>query len=215
MSTEENPPKEQSRRGISAEAIIAVSALLVSVVSLGVGIYQGYLNAQMVAAASWPYLTFESGNVGEDGKSSQLTFTIVNGGVGPARIQTFQLFFEDKPVGSFRELIKACCGLDLRATMQVEGVEQAVEKYGLPTTITPTGKVIPAGTDRTFIDWGKPALEESAAFWRQLDQSRFHKITAAACYCSVLGECWFTDFRVSEPQKVQTCPPVKGPQFSG
>lgn len=215
MSVESNPRPEQSRRSISAEAIIAVSALIVSVVSLGVGIYQGYLNAQMVAAASWPYLTFESGNVSDDGKLSQLTFTIVNGGVGPARIQTFQLFFNGMPVGDLPDLVKACCSLDLRERMQSEGVERAAEKYGLPTTITPTGKVIPAGTDRTFIGWEKPDLEENAVYWRQLDKSRFGKITAAACYCSVLGDCWFTDFRAPEPQKVQACPPVKGPQFSG
>jgi len=200
-------------RSISAEALIAVSALMVSVVSLGVGIYQGYLNAQMVAAASWPYLTFDTGNV--DGQESRLLFSLSNGGVGPARIQTFQLFFDGKPVGDFPDLMKACCGIDLHAEYATQTYEKVMERYGLALTTGVKGSVITAGSERTFISWSKPALEETAAAWTTLDRSRFSKISAAACYCSVLGECWFTDFRMPEPKKVSSCPAVVGPQFAG
>lgn len=219
MTNEPNPSGETRsvptarRWSISAEALIAVSALMVSVVSLGVGIYQGYLNAQMVAAASWPYLTFDTGNV--DGDDSRLTFTLSNGGVGPARIQTFQLFFDGKPVGDFPGLLKACCGIDLRTEYETQGYAKVVERYGLALTTSVKGSVITAGSGRTFITWPKPALEETALAWTKLDRSRFSKISAAACYCSVLGECWFTDFRMPEPMKVQSCPAVVGPQFSG
>jgi hypothetical protein len=213
----EDPPVQElpKRSRVSAEAVIAVSALMVSVVSLAVGVYQGYLNSQMVAAASWPYLTFETGNADGTGKIDQLAFTISNGGVGPARIETFQLFFDDKPVGDFPALLLTCCALDLRKLFETGNRTEITARYGIPFTNTPTGSVIPAATDRTFITWVKPADEANAKEWHVLDRSRFSRITAAACYCSVLDECWFTDFRSPRPRPVSSCPAVKGPQFGG
>jgi hypothetical protein len=31
------------------------------------------------------------------------------------------------------------------------------------------------------------------------------EMTARACYCSVLNECWITDFQQSRPQPVKDC----------
>jgi hypothetical protein len=43
--------------------------------------------------------------------------------------------------------------------------------------------------------------------YRGLDHEARFKIEAESCYCSVLDECWITDFKV-RPQKVKGCEPI-------
>ena len=56
---------------------------------------------------------------------------------------------------------------------------------------TPPLTVPEAGTDR--------------AVFAALDQRRY-AVSAKACYCSVLDECWVTDFTRVRPVRVKECP---------
>jgi hypothetical protein len=200
----EQPPP--SKPTLSAEAVIAISALFVSVVSLGIGIYQGYLNARMVAAASWPYLTFGTSNV-QNGQSN-IRFVVQNGGVGPARIETFQIFVNGKPVANANELVAACCGLD-RATTAEEELRKRVPfllSYSGP------GTVVAAGATFEPFSWPQPQDASARAEWDQFDSDRGRIVTAKACYCSVLDDCWETDFSATRHKSVSECKPVE-PQY--
>jgi hypothetical protein len=51
-----------------------------------------------------------------------------------------------------------------------------------------------------------PADAESDLY-RQLDTDARFKIEAEGCYCSVLDECWITDFK-NRPRSVKACEPI-------
>lgn len=200
----EQPPPPKSR--ISAEAVIAISALFVSVVSLGIGIYQGYLNARMVAAASWPYLTFSTSNI-QDGQSV-IRFLVQNGGVGPARIETFQIFVNGKPVANADALVSACCGLDRNTTP----VEELRKRVPFLLSFSGPGTVVAAGATFEPFSWPQPRDETARSEWDRFDSDRGSIVTAKACYCSVLDDCWETDFSSTRHKSVSECKPVE-PQY--
>jgi len=77
---------------------LAASAMCVSLVSLVVAIHHGRTmermaeaNARLVAANSWPFLGYSTGNVGPDGRN-KIDLKVVNDGVGPAKIESFEIW---------------------------------------------------------------------------------------------------------------------------
>src|SRR5215831_14860354 len=96
---------------------LALSAMFVSVISLVVAIEHGRTmermadaNARMVQANSWPFLQFETHNLDERG-NADVRLVLVNQGIGPARIETFELWWDGKPMSSPNALMQACCAI--------------------------------------------------------------------------------------------------------
>lgn len=101
---------------------LGLSAMFVSVISLVVAIEHGRTmermadanaqmvnaNTQMVEAASWPFVEFDGHNVDEQGKP-EIRLVLSNAGIGPARIQTFELWWDGQPMSSPKALLTACC----------------------------------------------------------------------------------------------------------
>ena len=118
MDTPEAPHQHHSahtgRRWL--DMTLAFSAMFVSVISLVVAVEHGRTmermadaNARMVEANSWPFVEFDSHDVDEQGKDL-IRLVLTNVGVGPARIESFELSFDGKPMASLWELLQACCG---------------------------------------------------------------------------------------------------------
>ena len=91
--------------------IAAGVALLVSLVSLWVGVRTEQANRKMVdanyrmvAASSWPYLQLESGNGDQDGQPT-ITLELQNAGVGPAKVETFELFWQGRAYPNAKALL--------------------------------------------------------------------------------------------------------------
>ena len=87
----------------------------VSIISLYVGIHYGQTmkemaeaNARMVAASSWPFVEFQSGNVNSNGQP-ELSLNVANQGVGPARIERLEMRLNGQPMHTTLDLMKACC----------------------------------------------------------------------------------------------------------
>src|ERR1700679_1307311 len=91
------------------DIVIAVAALFVSAISLWVGVPQENANEQMVSASAWPFLQVQISNADSDAKLD-LQFMVVNTGVGPAKIESFEVFWKGKPYDSAGGRPKACCG---------------------------------------------------------------------------------------------------------
>ena len=105
------------------DIVLAVSAMFVSVISLFVAVEHGRTmermaeaNTRMVEANSWPFVEYDSHNVDEQG-NAKIRLVLTNQGIGPARIETLELWWNGKPVSSLRALLEACC-----ETTKVEGV---------------------------------------------------------------------------------------------
>jgi hypothetical protein len=174
------------------DLIVAGCALLVSVVSLFIAWQANRTQERMLAASVWPYLSWGTSNVGgEDQQREEISFNLFNLGVGPARIQSLQLFYKDQPMADAKALLHACCEAQL----------PAAGKWDLRTTsVNPL--VLPGHDNFKF--FSLPKNEVSAALWQALDRER-HSITMEFCYCSVLEQCWVLHSGRQEPQSVARC----------
>lgn len=186
------------------DTLFAVAALFVSAISLWVGIRTEDANEKLVAASTWPFVQVQISNANPDAKLD-LQFSVVNTGVGPAKIESFEVFWKGKPYRSANELLHACCGYtSIKATLpQAKG-------HTPLTTGTVQGVVLRAGEPEMFIHY--PLNTDNLAVWSALDNAR-EQMTYRICYCSVLDECWRGVLRSElyirgqlHPKQVKTCP---------
>ncbi|MET0231331.1 MAG: hypothetical protein ABW186_10410 [Rhodanobacteraceae bacterium] len=89
------------------EMAVALAALVTSVTSIGLSLSQGDDMARLVQAQSWPYLEYESSNTGDRGP--EIDIAVRNSGVGPAKVESFAVLWDGKPVAGWAALIHACC----------------------------------------------------------------------------------------------------------
>jgi hypothetical protein len=172
-------------------------ALLVSLISLWVGVRTEQANREMVdanqrmvAAASWPFLQLDSGNEPENGKPT-ISLALQTAGVGPAKIRTFELFWKGKAYPNAKALIEACCA------------SRQPKRWGMSTT-PPKDFVLRAGDSRRFI--GFPLTDDNVEMWKEFDRVRFSELSYRVCYCSVFDECWVTHLTSLKAQPVKQCP---------
>lgn len=181
------------------DLIVAVSAVFISVVSLVVSIEHGKTmehmakeNEKMVAANTMPYLTISTNEIDPDTHKQVLRLVLKNGGVGPAVVDWFELKYKGKPYNSVRELLEACCAAEMPRNGQRP---QGVIYSNVSKTIIPPREVV------NFIDL---RTEAGDGLIRALRASG-PDMSVNACYCSVLDECWQTDFGPGRPTKVEAC----------
>jgi hypothetical protein len=171
-----------------ADKILAVLAVFLSIVSVVIAVGHGKTMERLVAANSWPNLSYATGNESEDGKGHDIVFDIRNTGVGPARIDSVELFYKGVPVASGPALIKACCDAD---------------KADLTTSYV-RDEVLPARDTIEFLTL--PKASNSAALWAALNVERM-QVRLRMCYCSVFEECWVRDTAERRPTRVEECKP--------
>lgn len=176
---------------------IAIAVVLVSVGSLYVSLHTGHTmeklveqNSRLVRANSVPLLTFEHGNLGDNGKP-EIDLSVRNVGTGPARIVWFELREHGKLVRSPRDLLSP-------------GDSRQVDELSTVTSpIAPT--MMPAGENRKIMTWPRPEPGTSArAAWDGVDKARFG-LRVTACYCSLFDECWQTSASADVPKPVARC----------
>jgi hypothetical protein len=175
---------------------LPLSALVLSVISLVIGIHHGRTmqemakeNARLVQANSWPLLQYATGNTNNSGQP-EITMKIENAGVGPAKVVSLEIFHEQQPIRRPDDLIRALDPSEPRPMLSL-GVN-------LPMVLRP-------GTDTLILGMKREGFE---ALWDKLNRERF-RLRFRACYCSVFDECWETDLSTVSPQPVQQC--VKSP----
>lgn len=195
-------PKDKRRQWL--EYMSTAVAVILSVASLWVAIGSERANRQMVAAASWPILMVESGNVGPDGKQLLLHFKVTNSGVGPAKVRSFEVFYKGKAYPSSTALMQACCDRHFTGAEALNVTQLAGWNF---VTGLVAGSVIRAGEDNTFIAYLFDANHTAA--WHALDVARQRSMSYRLCYCSVFDECWVNGTahgQQLDPTPVRTCP---------
>lgn len=187
-----------------SDTLFAVAALFVSAVSLWVGIRTEEANEQLVAASTWPFLQVQISNADPDAKLD-LQFQVVNAGVGPAKIESFELYWKGKPYRSGGQLLSECCGY-----REVKATSPEAKSHTPLLKGTVQGIVLRAGELETFIHYALG--NDNLAIWNALDKAR-DQMTYRVCYCSVLDQCWRGELRSElylpgqlHPQRVKACP---------
>jgi hypothetical protein len=187
---------------------LPISALLISLISLGVAVHHGGImnemarNSERASEASvWPFVELDSGNTRGDG-SEMIYFDLANRGVGPARIESFELFYRGKPYATLGQLLADCCN---------DGVaKDATYK----TTTGSTAPAVIAAKEKTLVfEFERKTIPQSV--WTQFERLRQDgALSAKACYCSVFDKCWTTDFTSAKRTVVAQCRPPEV-QFLG
>lgn len=177
---------------------MAVAILLVSLGSLYLSLHTGETmerlveqNSRLVRANSVPLLQFDSGNIGDDNRSSELYMAVRNAGTGPARVVWFEILLDGRPIRNYQDLLPP-------------GAKLARPEAGIVTSsIAPS--MMPAGERRKLLAWPKPAGgSPDEAAWFHVDKIR-NGLKIDACYCSLFDECWTTTATADVPKPVATC----------
>jgi len=179
------------------DLILAGSAIFISIVSLIISIHHGRTmeklvaaNEKQVEASTLPILRFTTGNLAEN--VNAVHFDLRNGGTGPAIIEWFRIKWNGQPTTGPRDLLGRCCR---RQTQRTVPIWQSVA----------SGMTLPAGQSETIFQIRAADAEHD--LYHFLDTEARFEIEAEGCYCSVLDECWITDFKV-RPRSVKACEPV-------
>jgi hypothetical protein len=188
------------------DLVLALTAMFVSVISLVVAIEHGRTmqrmadaNARMVEANSWPFLQFGTHNLDEHG-NADVRLVLTNNGIGPARLETFELWWNGQPMSSPAELIKACC-----STTEAEQAQAHTEPFSMGLAAP---SILRAGDHTDFL--ALPATLRNKDLWSKFEVER-DKITVRLCYCSVFDECWRGSGITTHAERVASCPAPKVP----
>lgn len=174
---------------------LAVGVIALSAVSVYVALHTGETmealvdaNSKLVRANSTPLLQFETGNV-NDADQREISFTVSNVGTGTARV----LWFEIAKAGTARRNIRALIEYEPKASER-----DYIRTRGVANSY------MPAGESRQIVGWRLPDSPISLAKWQALDVDR-RSLKVAACFCSVLGDCWISNLRADTPRPVAAC----------
>lgn len=170
------------------DAILAISAIFISLVSVILGIENAVAMRQLVAANSWPFVNVGVSNGNAEGGAA-LDLLIQNKGVGPAKIRSLEVFYDGKPMQGEDALLRAMTG-----DKPIPVVRSRV-----------VGSVLSADEAVNFLSVPEQSVE-SADLLQLAHLSE--NITLRACYCSAFDECWVTDRTVkpATTEEVDECP---------
>lgn len=191
-----------------AESALAIGAVVIAAVSLWVAYDTERTNRelvdserQLVAASSWPFVQVAENDAAPNGGPG-ISLIMYNGGIGPAKVETFELFWKGEPQRNPNQLLRNCCvqtpsppGVDPLANVDV-GVSSS------------SGIIVRPGQIMNFIFLSKNA--QDAAIVERL-RAGLNNLAMRYCYCSAFDECWLqTDVfgkpRNLHPPQVESCP---------
>ncbi len=174
---------------------IALTAIAISAISLAVAIDHGRTERELVAANAWPFLReLRSNGYLQD---QEIGLGVSNGGVGPAKLRSLEVFYRGQPVGAPLELLRRCCGL---------GSDADSLKRQLPGGFSYSvvdGTVFRPGETKAMFRLVRSAANSN--IYDRLDGA-IQQIGFRACYCSILDQCWRSNLRTVDPAPVKSCP---------
>ena len=187
MDSPEAPHHHASHTGHRwFDIALGVSAMFVSVVTLIVAIEHGRTmermadaNMRMVEANSWPFVDYSDHNLDEKG-AAKVRLVLTNEGIGPARIETFELWWRGSPMSSPSQLLKACCS---PSPYQQSGT---IVSLGLASP-----RILRAGEHVDFlaVGYAPKFAPKNGDLFDRFERERDY-IKTRVCYCSVFDECW-------------------------
>ena len=179
------------------DLILAGSAIFISVVSVIISIHHGHTmeklveaNEKQVRASTLPILRFTTGNLDPTSNVRMIHFDLANGGTGPAIIEWLRIKWNGTPTAGPHDLLDRCCASASAATPQSLWINTA------------SGLNLPAAQSQ-MVFYVRPEGVDPDFYSRLNTEGRF-KMEPEACYCSVLDECWITNFK-ARPTSVKSC----------
>lgn len=180
------------------DVVVTVAIVVISVMSLVVSINHGMTmerlvaeNRKMVSATTLPYLEMDFQGVDPVTHRRVAALVLSNDGVGPAIVEWVEIRLRGKPMPDSASLLRACC--DVRDEHQTNGFVYS----------TPSARVLPA-REKINVYWFDP-MEHAARQTFVKFSAVQRAVTYRGCYCSVLGDCWITNFDGRRPTPIERC----------
>ncbi len=183
--------------------MVAVCAVLISAASFYATYLQSAAAERQVKAETWPYVQLRMGNYDVEARELKLYMYVENAGVGPAHLKSFQLYYKGESVRTINQVLPLCCIDKEESAFDSEG--RIKPKFNSIVVGAEAPAIIPAGDELLIYTIVKNSDNEE--LWNKLDIERFN-LSAKGCYCSLLDECYQTDFE-NEPVEVDFCPVPK------
>lgn len=183
--------RQERRRLLSTELLIALPTLVISLALAYFSFVQADASRKMQRTETWPYVSYGTDNSSPDVKD-EISFSLSNDGVGPARLQEMEFIYNGKALRDPLEFIAGCCA--------------AAAKAIAPNLIYTTDRVdgvLRPGEKRKFIRLAK--TDANTPLWNRLNGERW-KVAVRTCYCSIFDDCWVFDSRKGQPDEVKVCP---------
>jgi hypothetical protein len=157
-------------------------------------------NARLVSANSWPFLSYGWAIITTNG-APRINMHVGNAGVGPAKIESAELFWKGVAYRTDQEFLKACCDADLPP-----------DKFDSNLL---SNEVLRAGDPIEFFGLAQPADPKAFDALKQAVRSSDFKLVV--CYCSIFDECWKGDLTTLSltPPRVKSCEQPKVPFDQG
>lgn len=169
---------------------LGASAFIISLVSLWIGIQHGHAMERLVAANSWPNIEFDT-IIDHSGSAAQMQLLLENNGVGPARIESIEIWHHGQALADVAALTRAIASSHVDAKFVVNGNRIA-------------GSVIGAQEKQVLVS----LTEAHGAHWAATLLRDAGDLQTRICYCSVFDECYVNDTRAARPRpvRVDRCP---------
>ncbi len=148
---------------LKTELIVAFSAILISLCSLVVSIYESSIIREHQRASVWPNIDFGK-NINH---SSGFTYIVKNSGIGPAKINYINFWLEDELITSYETLVKH--------------VSDSTEVGYFCGTVTGV-VLLPSEIIEIF------GIKDMDAALRMNTLNK--KMSVELSYCSIYDECW-------------------------
>jgi hypothetical protein len=199
-----------------AESALAIGAVIIAAVSLWVAYDTERTNRelvasqrQLVAANSWPFVQFGESDTPAGGPSAGLSLMIMNNGIGPAKIETFEVAWKGKAQGGPTDLLHACCSGAGNSADHPVDFKWLLDHLETSST---GGRVVRAGESIPFLV--VPRGSASEANWQTLRSALLDHLSVQYCYCSAFDICWlvkhgYGEARTLNPPQVAACPQPK------
>lgn len=164
------------------EMLVGFSAIIVSLVAVGVSLYSASIDREFARASVWPrVIIYRSFNYSNDMQEGYFKYGVSNHGTGPALIKYAKVSYLDKPSQTWNRLI-----IDNNIHPKPSITQSHISTAVLPSnyTIEPLIASDIQQVKKLFEHDGNIAIE--------------------LCYCSIYGECWLTD-RHNVPEPIEVC----------
>lgn len=168
---------------------VGLPTLLISLVVAYGTFVQADATKKIQQAGAWPFISYGTSNLGDDGKPT-ISLELHNNGVGPAQLGPIEISYEGKPVRDPRDMLQRCCGLKL--------------DQPFTTSTSPASRIVlAAGESTQFLRIA--STPETKAIWDRFNVERW-KLRVRSCYCSIFDECWMIEGTQAQPRSVAQCP---------
>jgi hypothetical protein len=163
---ESQTKKSPAKRSFSTEFMVAMGAIMISLATLAVYIYQAKIMQSQQHTSVWPYIEWTMTVSSVDG----IYLSVVNKGVGPAIIKSTELYMDGKLVGSSKDMINKL-------------TNGKMDSIGLFTQTIDKRVISPGEELRLFHMSGKRLLNTEFGNF-------FERIKYKIRYESIYGDCW-------------------------